>query len=199
MRRLPLTAFVLIGIACFSASPLTVAMADPAAERAEIDRAVDQALGELYKTVPGSQKVATEAVGVLVFPAIYKAGIVVGGQYGNGALRVKGKSVGYYNTAGASFGLQLGAEKRSMALMFMTPAALQRFQNSSGWDVGADAAVTLVELGANGAVDASRLNKPVVAFIYGNTGLMANLSLEGTKVSKLDLPAEPASGGTTPK
>ena len=136
---------------------------------------------------------------MLVFPAIYKAGFVVGGEYGKGALRVKGKSVGYYSTAGASFGFLAGAEKRSMALMFMTPEALQRFQQSNGWDVGGDASVTLVELGANGAVDAKQLNKPIVAFLFGNTGLMANLSLSGTKVSKLDLPAAPASGSSAPK
>jgi len=83
--------------------------------------------------------------------------------------------------------------------MFMTSEALQQFQRSSGWDVGGDASVTLVEIGANGAVDASRLNKPIVAFLFGNAGLMANLSLEGTKVSKLDLPAEPVSGSSKPK
>ena len=197
MRLFPAAA-VLIGMACLVHFP-TAAMADPAAERAEINRNVNEALSRLYKTVPGSQAVAKQANGVLVFPAIYKAGFVVGGEYGKGALRVKGKSVGYYSTAGASFGFLAGAEKRSMALMFMTPEALQRFQQSNGWDVGGDASVTLVELGANGAVDASHFNKPIVAFIFGNSGLMANLSLSGTKVSKLDLPAAPASGSSAPK
>jgi lipid-binding SYLF domain-containing protein len=197
MRLFP--AIVLsLGMACLVGLP-TAILADDASERAEIDRDVTAALTRLHQTVPGSQAVEKQAQGVLVFPAIYKAGFVVGGEFGKGALRVKGKSVGYYSTAGASFGFLAGAEKRSMALMFMTPDALQHFRASSGWDVGGDASVTLVELGANGAVDASRLNKPVVAFIYGNTGLMGNLSLEGTKVSKLDLPPATASGSSAPK
>jgi lipid-binding SYLF domain-containing protein len=197
MRLFP-AVLLSIGMACFVGLP-NVAIADPAAERAEINRSVSEALTRLYKTVPGSQAVAKQAKGVLVFPAIYKAGFVVGGEYGKGALRVNGKSVGYYSTAGASFGFLAGAEKRSMALMFMTPDALQRFQHSDGWDVGGDASVTLVELGANGAVDVKQLNKPIVAFLFGNTGLMANLSLSGTKVSKLDLSAAPASGTSVKK
>jgi lipid-binding SYLF domain-containing protein len=197
MRLFP-AVMLSIGMACLVGLP-TVAIADPAAERAEINRDVSEALTRLYKTVPGSQAVAKQAKGILVFPAIYKAGFWVGGEYGKGALRVRGKSVGYYSTAGASFGLQIGAEKRSMALMFMTSDALQRFRQSSGWDVGGDASVTLVEIGASGAIDASRLNKPVVAFLYGNAGLMASLSLEGTKVSKLDLSGAPASGSSVKK
>jgi lipid-binding SYLF domain-containing protein len=198
-RRFLLMATLLMAMACLALGPPSIAPAQAATEQEEIDSSVKAAIAELYKTVPGSEDVAKHAYGILVFPAIYKAGIGIGGQYGKGALRVHGKSVGYYNTVGASFGFQLGAEKRSMALMFMTTAALQRFEHSSGWDAGGDASVTLVEIGANGAVDASRLNKPVVAFLYGNTGLMYNLSLKGTKISKLDLPASSASGSSTPK
>jgi lipid-binding SYLF domain-containing protein len=198
MRFVP-TAVLLIGLTGLVQVSPQPARADPASERSEINRSVNEALANLYKTVPGSREMQKKAAGVLVFPSIYKAGFVVGGQYGKGALRVRGKSVGYYSTAGASFGFQAGAEKRSMALMFMTSEALQQFRRSSGWDVGGDASVTLVEVGANGAVDASRLNKPVVAFIYGNSGLMADVSLKGTKVSKLDLPAASASGTSVPK
>ena len=197
MQRLLPTAFVLIGIACLVLVP--VARADDAAERAEIDRDVTEALNVLYTKVPGSNDVAKRAEGILVFPAIYKAGFVVGTHYGEGALRVHGVSVGYYRSAAASFGLQAGAEKHSVALMFMTKDALHRFQESSGWDVGGDASVTLVELGASGSIDASRLNKPVVAFVYGEAGLMANLSLEGTKVSKMDLPPATTASGSTAK
>ena len=197
MRLFPAIALT-IGMAFLVGVPRS-AIADDATERAEINQNVNEALAVLYKSVPGSRDIANTARGVLVFPAIYKAGFMIGGEYGKGALRVRGKSVGYYNTAGASFGFQAGADRRSMALMFMTSEALQRFQSSSGWDIGGDASVTLVEVGANGAIDASRINKPIVAFIYGNAGLMAGVSLKGTKVSKLDLAPATASGSSAPK
>src|SRR5262249_1021635 len=130
MRRLVPAAVLLIGIAWFVPGFVTLARGGDAAERTEIDRDVDRALGRLYKSVPGSRDVAKNAKGVLVFPAIYKGGIGIGGEYGKGALRVNGKSVAYYDTAGASVGLQLGGEKHSMALLFQTKEALQQFQNS---------------------------------------------------------------------
>ncbi len=174
------------GIACLANARRSMAAVDAEA-RADIDSNVDQALAQLYKTVPGSENVARNAAGILVFPSVYKAGIGIGGEYGKGALRVGGKSVAYYNIAGASFGLQLGASARSIALMFMTNEALARFQNSAGWDVGGDASVTLVKVGANGSVDTSTMTSPVLAFTYGNTGLMYDLSLKGTKVTRLDI------------
>jgi len=187
MRRLVQTAFAFLGIACLVPGLATVARADAGADRAEIERETDAALGRLYASVKGSEDVAKQAAGILVFPEIFKVGFIVGGHRGDGALRVGGKSVAYYKTTGVSFGLQAGAEKHSMALMFMTQEALQRFRDSSGWDVGADASVTVVDVGASGGVDASRINKPVQAFVYGPTGLMGSLSLEGTKISKSDL------------
>jgi lipid-binding SYLF domain-containing protein len=205
MRTLSsVAAAVLVGLICLGPGLASPARADAASDRAEmanIDHGVNQALGKLYKTVPGAKEVARHAKGTLVFPAIYKAGFVIGGQYGKGALRIRGKSVAYYNTLGAAFGLLAGGEKRSIVVMFQTKEALQRFRQSDGWDVGADASVTLVEIGANGAIDAATLNKPILVFIFGNTGLMANLSLKGTKISRLDLPAgaSAASGSSAPK
>lgn len=200
MRARLHTAIILfVGVACFATGFATVARADPVTERAEIDRNVNQALAALYQKVPGSHDVARRADGILVFPSVYKAGFVIGGQYGKGALRVRGRSVGYYNTTGASFGLQAGAQKHSIVFMFMTQDALHRFKTSSGWDAGGDASLTVVDKGASGSLDASRLNKPIVAFIFGESGLMGDLSLKGTKVSKLDLPAAPESGSSTPR
>jgi len=199
MRRLAPAALGLIAIACFAFGFATTARADDAADRAEIDRSVDAALAILYKTVPGSNDIANKAAGVLVFPEIVKAGLVIGGQHGEGALRVGGKTVGYYSTSGASLGLQAGAETHSMALMFMTQEALNRFQNGSGWDLGGDASVAVVDIAANGSIDTAQLGKPVEAFIYGSSGLMASLSLEGTKVSKMDLAPDSAVGSSTPK
>ena len=197
MRQFP-TAILMLAAACLVGLPKAV-LADDAAERTEIDGNVDGALAKLHATVPGSEAVEKQAYGVLVFPDVFKAGIGIGGEYGKGALRVQGKTIAYYSTGGASIGLQLGAEKRSMAYMFMTTQALEDFQRSSGWDVGGDASVSLVDVGASGAVDASRLKTPVVAFVFGTSGLMANLSLEGTKVSKLDLAPATASGSSAPK
>lgn len=197
MRLFP-TAVALITLACLVGPP-RAALADDAAERAEIDRNVDTAIAKLHETVPGSQQIEKQAHGVLMFPDVFRAGVGIGGEYGKGALRVQGKSVAYYSTGSASIGLQLGAEKRSMAFMFMTTEALEHFQQSSGWDVGGDASVALVDVGASGGIDASRLQKPVIAFVFGSSGLMGSLSLEGTKVSKLDLAPDTASGSTAPK
>jgi len=203
MRKLASLAFVLFGIASIlpaSAPPARADAASDKAEMAKIDSNVKAALGNLYKSVPGTKELAKNAKGTLVFPAIYKAGFIVGGQYGKGALRVGGKSIAYYNTAGASFGFLAGGEKRSMAVMFQTQEALQHFRASAGWDVGGDASVTLVEVGANGAIQATTLNKPILVFIYGNTGLMGDVSLKGTKITKLDLqPASTATGSSAPK
>jgi lipid-binding SYLF domain-containing protein len=116
-----------------------------------------------------------------------KAGFGVGGEYGEGALRVGGRSVGYYNTAAASIGLQIGVQSRAQVLMFMTQDALETFQGGDGWEVGVDGSVTVVKVGVAGAIDTNTITDPVIGFIYGEQGLMANLSLEGAKITKLDV------------
>jgi lipid-binding SYLF domain-containing protein len=159
--------------------------AQNAAKRSEIDAGVDSTLARLYKTVDGSRDLIGRARGVLVFPSVIEAGFWIGGQYGNGALRVDGRSVGYYSTAGGSFGLQIGAQSKAIIFAFMTQDALDHFLNSQGWSAGADATVALVTVGANGKVDTSTAMSPVEAFVLTNAGLMAGVSLEGTKVSRL--------------
>ena len=187
MRRLIQTVFVSLCLANLVPGFVPAATAGDPTERAQIDTRVNTALSKLYASVPGSQGVVARAAGVLVFPEITKAGFIVGGQHGDGALRVGGRSIAYYQTGGASFGLQAGAETHSMVLAFMTPEALQRFQNSSGWDVGADATVAVVQTGGGGKLEASQLDKPVQVFVFGNKGLMGGLSLEGTKITRYDL------------
>ena len=187
MRRLVKTALVSVCIACLSPALAPVAMADDAGARAQIDGNVNATLNNLYATVPGSRNVVSRAAGVLIFPDITKAGFIVGGERGDGALRVGGRSIAYYQTGGLSFGLQAGAEAHSMVLAFMTPDALQRFQNSSGWDVGADASVAIVQTSAGGQLEASQLTKPVQVFVFGTKGLMGGLSLQGTKISRYDI------------
>ncbi|BCQ28555.1 hypothetical protein NK8_67450 (plasmid) [Caballeronia sp. NK8] len=150
-----------------------------------IDADVDSALQRLYATVGGSRELVAKASGVLVFPSVIQAGFVVGAQYGKGALRAGGQTVGYYSTTSGSFGLQAGAQSKALIFLFMTQDALNKFRNSNGWSAGADASVALVRMGANGTIDTTTASKPVQAFVLTNAGLMADASLEGTKVSRL--------------
>ncbi len=127
---------------------------------------------------------AENAEGVLVFPSVIKAGIGFGGEYGEGALRIKGKTVDYYSTVAASIGFQLGAQSKTVILMFMTEKALKKFRDSKGWEVGVDASVALIEVGAGGSLDTTNLKQPILGFIVGQKGLMYNLTLEGSKMTK---------------
>jgi lipid-binding SYLF domain-containing protein len=156
-------------------------------KRAAINHDVDATLSRLYTTVNGSRELVSKARGVLVFPQVVQAGFVVGGQYGQGALRVGGRTQGYYSTAAGSFGLQAGAQSKAIIFCFMTEQALADFRNRDGWAVGGDATVAVVKVGANGNIDSSTATAPVQAFVLTNAGLMAGVSLEGTKVSKLDI------------
>ncbi len=122
---------------------------------------------------------------MLVFPSVIAAGFWFGGQYGEGSLRVGGATVGYYSTTTASFGLQIGAQSKALVFLFMTQDALERFRNSEGWSAGGDASVAVLKVGANGSIDTNTATAPVVAFVLTNNGLMAGVTLEGTKVTKL--------------
>ncbi|ALL65220.1 putative lipoprotein [Paraburkholderia caribensis MBA4] len=156
-------------------------------KRQSIDASVDGTMSRLYTTVNGSRELVSKARGILVFPSVLQVGFVVGGQYGEGSLRVGGSTVGYYSTISGSFGLQAGAQSKAIIFLFMTQDALDKFRSSDGWSVGADASVALVKMGANGAVDTTTATAPVEVFILTNAGLMADVSLAGTKVSKLKI------------
>ncbi len=149
-----------------------------------IDAGVVRSLGML-KDISGGEAVLKKSAGALVFPAVFKAGIGIGGEYGEGALVIDGKTVDYYSTAAASIGFQLGGQKKTIIMLFMDKKALEDFQNSDGWKVGADASVTVVAIGADGSIDTSKTNQPIVAFVFDQKGLMYNLTLEGAKVSKI--------------
>ncbi|WP_442794068.1 BPSL1445 family SYLF domain-containing lipoprotein [Paraburkholderia sp. HD33-4] len=161
--------------------------ATDAAKRQQIDAGVDGAISKLYDTVKGSRELVGKAQGVLVFPAVKKAAFIVGGSYGEGALRVGGASVGYYSTAAASFGLQAGADSSAVFFLFMTQDALTKFRSSAGWSAGADASVSLLKVGANGTIDTSSINSEVIAVVLTNAGLMADVSVAGTKVTRMNL------------
>ena len=156
-----------------------------AASKEKIDLRVDRALSEFRSEIGGADAVLARAVGVLVFPRITKGGFGFGGEYGEGALRVGGKSVAYYSNAAASAGLQIGLQRRRQMLVFLDQQALDRFRASDGWEIGVDASVTVITVGAGGSIDTNQLNRPVVAFVFDSKGLMYNLSLEGTKISQI--------------
>jgi len=149
-----------------------------------IDIGVEKSLNML-KNIPGGKEVMKKAAGALVFPAVFKAGIGLGGEYGEGALVISGKTVDYYSTAMASIGLQLGAQKKTIIIVFMDKKSLDDFRNSSGWKVGLDASVAVVAIGADGSIDTAKFDKPIVAFVFDQKGLMYNLTLEGSKIKKL--------------
>ena len=151
----------------------------------EIDVSVDVALEQFNKDIKGGAEFLKSAKGVLVFPSVLKAGIGIGGEYGEGALRIGGKTVDYYSTASASIGFQLGAQSKRVILVFMQDKALKGFQGSSGWEAGVDGSVALIELGAGGTIDTTNIKDPIVGFVFGNKGLMYNLTLEGSKYTKI--------------
>ena len=136
-------------------------------------------------TVVKDSALAQRAAAVLVFPPVYKAGIGIGAEYGEGALRIAGQTNGIYSTISASIGFQLGAQVRSVVIMFMTPEALSAFKRKDGWKVGVDGSVALITVGAGGSVDSNQVTAPIIGFIFGSKGLMYNLTLEGTKISRI--------------
>ncbi len=156
-----------------------------AASRAEIDARVKGALEQLYQRSPAAQELAAKASGVLVFPNVIKAGFGLGGEFGEGSLLVNGAPVQYYRVASASLGFQIGGQSRSQVLMFMTAAALDGFRNSDGWEAGVDGSIALVEFGVGQDLSTYSGTEPIIGFVFGNKGLMYNLSLEGTKFWKI--------------
>ena len=174
------TALVLSGC---STTPMS--SAGTTNKKQEIDANVNSTLKRLSSTMPGSHELVSKARGVLVFPSVLAAGLVIGGEYGEGALRVDGKSVDYYSTASASFGWQIGAQSKAIIFVFMTQEALDKFRSSAGWTAGVDASVAVIKAGANGDLDLNTATKPVSVFVMTNQGLMANLTIEGTKITKL--------------
>jgi lipid-binding SYLF domain-containing protein len=156
-----------------------------AASSVEIDSKVDATLKMFHWKVKGGKELEKKAKGVLVFPSVIKAGFWIGGEFGEGALRVNGQTIDYYNVAGVSFGLQFGVQSKSVLLLFMTKEAFADFRNSAGWRAGVDGAVALATLGAGGALNTQTLTRPIIGFVFGNKGLMVDVSLTGSKITKI--------------
>lgn len=152
----------------------------------DIDDGYRSTLTRLYASTPGSRELVAKARGVLVFPRVIAAGLVVGAQFGEGELRVDGSVAGYYRTATGSVGWQIGAQSKALVFLFMTQDALDKFRSGSGWAAGVDASVAVLKLGANGEIEANADRAPMITFVLTNSGLMANLTLEGTKVTRIE-------------
>ena len=151
-----------------------------------IDAEANDAIQQFYKEVKGGEAFLSKVKGYLVFPSVVKAGFVVGGKYGEGVLRVNGQSVGYYSIAAGSVGFQMGAQKASYIIAFVTQDALDKFIRSNGWEAGVDGAITVAKWGAGTDISTISYQNPIYAFVFGEKGLMYNLNLEGTKFTKLD-------------
>lgn len=175
-----------IAAALLVAAGILTFSAQTDASPAKINAGVRMTLDQFFRQTPGARELAASAAGVLVFPTVVKAGFGIGGEFGEGAMLIGGQPVGYYNIVSASVGFQLGASSRSVIIMFMTPRALAGFNAKAGWKVGVDGSVTLITLGAGASIDTDKITSPVIGFVLDPKGLMYNLTLEGSKISRIN-------------
>ncbi len=179
-RRTALAASLAFGFVMAAAPPTLAASAS------EIDAEVRQALSKLYSEVPATRSLVDQSAGVLVFPGIVEGAFVFGGQFGEGALLQGGATTGYYNLVAGSFGFQAGAQSFDMVILFTTEDSLDFFDRTEGFELGVDAGVTIAEVGARGDLTTNSLQDPIVAFVYGERGLMGGVSIEGSKITEID-------------
>jgi lipid-binding SYLF domain-containing protein len=164
---------------------LVASAASFAHSKAQLDASADRALHHFFALNPANRDLAKKAAGILVFSHVSKGGAGVAGEYGQGVLRVNRATVGYYSITAASVGLTLGFAKYSEVIMFMTQDSLDKFSASRGWSVGGDASVALVSQGAGGQYDTETIGKPILGFVFGEKGLLGDVSLEGSKISQI--------------
>jgi lipid-binding SYLF domain-containing protein len=164
---------------------LTIPQATLAATAAQINRDADAALSDLYRSTPAAKKMASIAKGILVFPSIVKGGFIIGGQYGEGALRIGGKTRGFYNTVAASYGLQIGAQSFGYALFFLDDASLKYLQSSKGWEIGVGPSIVVVDEGVARSLTTTTAKSGIYAFFFDQKGLMAGLGIQGSKITRI--------------
>jgi lipid-binding SYLF domain-containing protein len=157
-----------------------------AASAADIDADVDAALAKLYREVPGTKDLASPAKGVLMFPSVIKGGFLVGGQFGEGALRKGGRTAGYYNIAAVSYGLQAGAQSFGYALFLMSNDALDYLARSDGWEIGTGPSVVVVDEGLAKTISSTTTREDVYAVVFGQKGLMGGVGLQGSKITPIE-------------
>ena len=180
----------LLKVFCLALVAALTLVAEPypgeAASAAKLEAAANETLHSCVRQVPGARELASKATGILVFPSVVKAGFGFGGEYGEGILLDQKKVQGYYNLISASFGFQLGVQERSIIIMFMTRDALDGFRRRAGWKIGVDGSVTVITVGIGGSIDSDKIVSPVIGFVLDQKGLMYNLTLEGTKISRIN-------------
>ena len=176
----------LFAAAGFTTVALFLSSVSLAATKAEINERVHHTMQQFYQLNPAHRDLVARAKGVLVFPHVTKGGVGVGGEFGEGALRIDGKDVAYYSVSGASVGLTLGLAKHKEVILFMTQEVLDKFMNSHGWAIGADTGVAVLSKGAGGEYDTQTLQRPILAVVFGEKGLIGDVSIEGSKITKLD-------------
>jgi lipid-binding SYLF domain-containing protein len=172
-------------IALAVALPMAASAPAFAASKSDLESSSKKALDKLVAQVPGASALNSKAVAVLVFPSITKAGFMVGGQFGEGVLWRKGKPVGYYNTAGASYGLQAGAQQYGYAMFFMNQKALDSLNSTQGFEVGVGPSVVVMDSGMAKNVTSGTLTEDIYAFVFAQKGLMAGIGIQGNKISKI--------------
>jgi lipid-binding SYLF domain-containing protein len=153
----------------------------------EIDASADAAMDRFYKNVKDAKEVVQKAKGVLIMPNMTKGAFIVGAEYGQGAMRIGGKTREFYSMGAGSLGLQFGGQSRDIIIAFMTSETLKKFRASSGWEAGVDGGITLIKVGAGESAITAMANKPIVAFVLDAKGLMLDVSLKGAKFNKLDM------------
>ena len=176
---------VLAGAALICAAPSSVAQDKGKTEAAELTRESQAALQQLYANVPLAKELGPKAQAILVFPKVTKAGLGIGGQYGEGALLKGGNAVAYYKTTGASFGLQAGGQKYGYAMFFMNAKAIAQLDNANGFEVGVGPSVVLVDEGMAKTTTTTTMKDDIYAFIFGQKGLMAGLGIQGNKITRI--------------
>jgi len=179
------TAYIVAVIMVVAA--LAAPQAALASKAEDMDREARDALQELYKSSPAAAELAKVAKAILVFPRMVKAGFVVGGQYGEGALLQGDKTLGYYNSVSGSYGLQIGAQKFGYALFFMTDDAVEYLKKSEGWEIGVGPSVVVVDAGVARSLTTTTAKDSIYAFFFGQKGLMAGLGVQGTKITPIKL------------
>lgn len=168
----------------FSFGFTAMAYADTAQK---IDASADEAMDRFYKQVKDAKQFVKKAKALLIMPNVVKAGLLVGGEYGRGALRIDGKTVGYYNVVSGSFGAQIGAEAKDWVFAFMTDTALKKFRESKGWEAGVDGNVALVTAGGGDSGTTRNAEGEIIGFVFDVKGLFADVSFKGAKFTKLDV------------
>ena len=174
---------VVAGLAAFA--PLVPAFAAAPKSDPQLDQAAATALSRLVASNPSARALNEKALAVLVFPRIVKAGFLIGGSFGEGAMRQRGRTIGYYHSAAASYGLQAGVQWFGYALFFMNAAALKYLDESQGFEIGTGPSVVVIDQGAARKLSSTTLTQDVYAMIFGQNGLMAGIGIEGSKITKI--------------